>query len=83
MKLLIDIAIKEVLGKLPLQELRESLEEFVEPMMKKMPDKRLADVISLAIEGILGSESPVVSQTDISLFSEQAIEPRGVGAGAV
>ncbi len=59
---MIDIAIKEVLGKLPLEELEGSLAEFVEPMMEKMPEQRLKSVISLAIEGILGSESPVVSQ---------------------
>jgi len=59
---MIDIAIKEVLGKLPLEELEGSIKEFVEPMLEKMPDKRLKSVIQLAIEGILGSESAVVSQ---------------------
>jgi hypothetical protein len=62
MKPMIDIALKEVLGKLPVGELEESISEFVEPMLEKMPDKRLKGVIRLAIEGILGSESPVVSQ---------------------
>ena len=59
---MIDITIKEVLGKLPLEELAGSIAEFVEPMREKMPDKRLKSVIQIAIEGILGSESAVVSQ---------------------
>ena len=56
-----DIAIKEVLAKLPIDELDTSLEKFVEPMREQVPDKRLKGVITLAIQGILGNESPVVT----------------------
>jgi len=57
-----NIAMKEVLVKLPIRELGTSLETFLKPMMEQVPDKRSKGVIPLAIEGILGSESPVVLQ---------------------
>ncbi len=57
-----DIAIKEVLGKLPKQELETSMETYLKPMIEQIPDKRLQGVIPLAVQGILGSESPVVTQ---------------------
>ena len=75
---MIDIAIKEVIGKLPIAELDESITEFVEPMLEKLPDKRLKSVIGLAIAGILGSESPVVSQ----MSQNVARTERGVWAAA-
>ena len=57
-----DIAIKETLGKLPVEELETSIETYLKPMIKQVPDKRLQGVICLSIQGILGSESPVVTQ---------------------
>lgn len=57
-----DIAIKEVIGKLPAAELDISLTTFLEPLMVRMPDQRLRRVIPRAIRGILGSESPVVTK---------------------
>lgn len=61
-KLRKDIAIKEVLAKLPIEELERSMGSFLEPMREQVPDKRLKGVIPLANQGILGSESPVVTQ---------------------
>ena len=57
-----DIAIKEVLSKLPKQELETSMETYLRPMIEQIPDKRLQGVVALAIQGILGSESPVITQ---------------------
>jgi len=42
--------------------LETSLETYLKPMIEQIPDKRLQGVIPLAIQGILGSESPVVTQ---------------------
>jgi len=56
-----DIAVNEVLDKLPVTELEHSLHRFVKPMMAVLPDKRLQQVVPQAIRGILGSETPVVS----------------------
>ena len=57
-----DIAVKEVLAKLPMKELETSLETYLKPMIERMPDKRLQEVIHMVIQGILGSESPVITQ---------------------
>lgn len=56
------IAIREVVDQLPAKELERSLESFLEPMMRVLPDKRLQRVVPLAVRGILGSESPVVTR---------------------
>lgn len=59
---MIDIAIKAVLDKLPVAELENSLHTFLKPMMKTLPDKRLQQVVPVAVGGIIGSETPVVTQ---------------------
>ena len=58
---MIDIATKQVLDKLPMAELEASLHRFLQPMMTVLPDKRLQEVVPLAVRGILGSETPVVT----------------------
>lgn len=57
-----DITVKEVLAKLPGRELERSMRTFLRPIMEYLPDKRLQEVVPLAVQGILGSESPVVTQ---------------------
>ncbi len=59
---MIDIAIKKVLDKLPVAELEQSLETFLDPLMAGLPERRLKEVVSLNVRGIIGSESPVVTQ---------------------
>ncbi len=56
------IPIEEVLKQLPISEIEESLTNFLYPLMKQLPDKRLARVVPLSVQGILGSESPIVLQ---------------------
>jgi hypothetical protein len=55
------IAIGEVLAKLPIAQLGEALIEFVQPFVEKLPDRRLARVVPQAVQGILGSQTPVVT----------------------
>lgn len=55
------IAIKEVLAKLPVAQLGESLSGFVQPFIEGLPDKRLQRVVPQAVQGILGSQTPVVT----------------------
>jgi len=43
-------------------EVEASMNAFLEQMIDAMPDRRLGQVIPLAVQGILGSESPVVLQ---------------------
>ena len=56
------IPIKEVMKQLPIAEVEASLTNFLRPMMERLPDKRLGRVVRLSVQGILGSESPVVLQ---------------------
>ena len=56
------IPIKEVMQQLPMQEIEESLTDFLQPIIERLPDKRLGRVTPLSVQGILGSESPVVLQ---------------------
>ncbi|MCQ3980291.1 MAG: hypothetical protein DPW09_43320 [Anaerolineae bacterium] len=58
---MIDIAVKAVMDKLPVAELTQSLDTFLSPLYKLLPDRRLDKVVALSIRGIIGSESPVVS----------------------
>lgn len=55
------IAIKEVLAKLPIAQLGESLMQFVQPFVEGLPDVRLQRVVPHAVQGILGSQTPVVT----------------------
>ncbi len=55
------IAIKEVLAKLPIAQLGETLREFVQPFIEGLPDRRLKRVVPQAVQGILGSQTPVVT----------------------
>lgn len=54
------IAINQVLAQLPIAEVEASLDEFLAPIMERLPDVRLGRVVRLSVQGILGSESPVV-----------------------
>jgi hypothetical protein len=52
---------KEMLAKLPQHELKESLSEFMRPLTQLLPDVRLPAVAELTVQGILSSESPVIT----------------------
>jgi len=51
----------EEIGKLPVGELRAELALFLQPVLRRLPEKRLQVVGELAVQGILGSQSPVVT----------------------
>lgn len=51
----------EVIGKLPVGELQAELALFLQPVLRRLPEKRLQAVGELAVQGILGSQSPVVT----------------------
>jgi hypothetical protein len=42
--------------------LTQSLDTFLSPLYELLPDRRLDKVVALSIRGIIGSESPVVTQ---------------------
>ena len=57
------IPIVEVMKQLPVAEVEASLTDFLQPIMERLPDKRLGRVVPLSVQGILGSESPVLYRT--------------------
>lgn len=56
------IAIDEVLAKLPIAELEQSLQTFLRPMINIVPDRRLRRVVPLAVRGLVARDSPVITQ---------------------
>jgi hypothetical protein len=52
----------DVLDKLPVDELEAALETFLEPVLMHLPEKRLRDVVQRIVQGILGSQSPLITQ---------------------
>ena len=68
------IAQNEILAKLPQHELKESLREFMRPLTELLPDVRLPAVAELTVQGILSSESPVITHIARGVaHSEQTI----------
>lgn len=57
---------------LPVAELENSLSAFLQPMLACLPEKRLRAVAQLAVQGIIGGQSPMV--TRIALGSRRAEE---------
>ena len=58
---MLNIPLAEILDKLPLRELHQALRKFVSPIADLLPDKRLRNLIPLAVRCILASESPVIA----------------------
>jgi hypothetical protein len=52
----------DVIDKLPVAELTATLDLFLEPVLMHLPEKRLQAVGKLAVQGILGGQSPLVTQ---------------------
>lgn len=75
---MLDITAKAILDKLPVSELEQSLMTFLAPVMATLPDRRLQAVVPLSVRGIIGSESPVVSQ----MAQQVARDASGVWAAA-
>ena len=56
------IAQNELLAKLPRAQLERAIEQVVEPVSKRLPDKRLKQIVSLAVRGISAAQSPIITQ---------------------
>jgi hypothetical protein len=72
------IPTNEILAKLALPEIQHSIAEFVAPLAAVLPDKRLQAIVPLAIQGILASQSPLITQMAQGNSRLQG-EPRAVG----
>lgn len=61
---------------LPVAELRDTLSEFLEPVVRHLPEKRLREVGKLAVQGIIAGQSPLVTQMARGLVREdETIRP--------
>jgi hypothetical protein len=61
----------EVIDKLPIAELQAELDLFLQPVLRCLPEKRLRVVGNLAVAGILGSQSPLLTQMARGVVSEE------------
>jgi hypothetical protein len=59
---MLSIPHNDVLAKLPEHELQDSLHRFLEPATALLPDPRLRAVAELITQGIVTSQSPIVTQ---------------------
>ena len=57
-----NITLEAILAKLPIGKLLETIETHVEPFLELMPDKRLRVVGVQMVLGILGSQTPVITE---------------------
>jgi hypothetical protein len=56
------IALDEVQDKLPIRKIQQTIHEHLHPLTERFPDQRLKKVAEEMVLGILGSESPLVTQ---------------------
>lgn len=48
-------------AKLPIEQIKTSLQQHIAPLLKRMPDVRLARIAERILLGILGGQSPIVT----------------------
>jgi hypothetical protein len=58
---MLNIALSETIAKLPYEELRTSIRDYLEPMTAILPEKRLREVVNLCVQNILATETPVIA----------------------
>ncbi len=56
------ISQRDLVAKLPADELKGSLDEFLQPINELLPDRRLVAVTALMTQGIVASQSPIITQ---------------------
>lgn len=57
-----NIALESILAKLPIEELKKTIQTHTQPIRSQLPDKRLERVIEDMVLGILGGETPVITE---------------------
>ena len=66
-----NIPLREVLAKLPVGELDESLNDFLGPVRELLPEERLRRVVTQAVRGILAQETPVIAAMAQSISRQE------------
>ncbi len=59
---MITILQNSAIDKLPMEELAATLDGFMEPVLTHLPEKRLREVAKLAVQGVIGGQSPLMTQ---------------------
>lgn len=57
-----NIALEAILDKLPIEEIKTTIHRHIRPLEKRLPDKRLERVVEGMVLGILGGETPVITE---------------------
>src|SRR3972149_11674603 len=56
-----NIPLTEIFAKMPVEELDQTLNDFLSPITELLPEERLRRVVPLAVRGILAQETPVIA----------------------
>lgn len=56
-----NIPLSDIFAKLPVQEMEETLNDFLAPVAEMLPEQRLRRVVAQAVRGILAQETPVIA----------------------
>jgi hypothetical protein len=59
---MLNITLEAILDKLPIGKLRETITMHIQPLLQLLPDKRLSAVVVQMVLGILGSQTPVLTE---------------------
>ena len=57
-----NIAFQAILAKLPIEQIENTVRQHISPLISHLPDKRLGRVAELMILGILGGQTPVITE---------------------
>jgi hypothetical protein len=56
-----NIPLTDIFAKMPIEELDQTLHDFLSPIVDQLPEERLRRVVPLAVHGILAQETPVIA----------------------
>ena len=56
-----NIALESSLAKLPIMEIKKTIQSHTEPLMEMLPDRRMKKVVENMMLGILGGQTPVIT----------------------
>lgn len=59
---MLNIALEKALAKLPVEEIQKTIQTHIRRLTEHLPDKRLKRVIEDMVLGILGGETPVITE---------------------
>jgi hypothetical protein len=58
---MVNIPLTEIIAKMPVAELEQTMNDFLAPVTELLPEKRLRRVVPEAVRGILAQETPVIA----------------------